>query len=717
MRIPYILFFCLLVFRLGAQINPVKNHLSLNTYRSLQSLSSTDELPVLIKGDVHQIESFIRQSGENIQYAAGDIISAALTKEVILQLNAEQYVEFIECPRGKLTTLNDVMVKNNNVDSAFYGYAPLTQSYDGTGVVIGIIDAPFDINHGDFTDAEGNTRIKSIWDQNVLGGPHPDGFGYGKECDSAKLADGTCTFTDNNYNNYSHGTGVAGVAASSGNAANAYRGVAPNADIVLVSLDFQHDFLSRTADAIQYIFEQADAMGKPCVINTSFGTYAGSHDGNDLTAQIIDNMISEHSGRSLVAACGNAGAIPFHLGYDISATEKFTWFNKLSYADEVYFQLYADTADLNNAFFSIAADNPAGFINIGSTADLNIKTDFTLTDGDIDSVEFDIPGAGTGKILAQLHDGTYFLEFEAFPTDVSYLWRFTTSGEGRFDIWSGESTTGYSNFVTTALPDAGTMPEIVNYMLPNTAKTTVSSWQCSDKVITVGSYVNRDTMTNYYGDNPPLVDTVGALYISSSHGPTRDGRIKPDICASGARILSSEAQVLTDFLISEGAADYMTPDGMHYLYNGTSFASPIVTGIAALYFEEYPFADHADVKDAILSTATKDTFTGDLLPDNLWGYGKANAFRALIVPLAAIIGSAENNIFIYPNPAAGSFYIDGFAEGASLEIYAMNGQRLRKEIIRNAHASIDISMLENGIYELLVNNNGTLYSGRLTVIR
>ena len=42
------------------------------------------------------------------------------------------------------------------------------------------------------------------------------------------------------------------------------------------------DFNSSVADAIDYIFEIADSLGKPCVINTSVGEYTGSHDGSDL---------------------------------------------------------------------------------------------------------------------------------------------------------------------------------------------------------------------------------------------------------------------------------------------------------------------------------------------------------------------------------------------------------------------------------------------------
>ena len=58
--------------------------------------------------------------------------------------------------------------------------------------------------------------------------------------------------------------GVTGVAASSGNAANAYKGIAPNADPILVALDFESDYETVAIDAIDYVFSKAAELGKPC---------------------------------------------------------------------------------------------------------------------------------------------------------------------------------------------------------------------------------------------------------------------------------------------------------------------------------------------------------------------------------------------------------------------------------------------------------------------
>ena len=106
------------------------------------------------------MEQVIRAHGETIKFSTGNILSANLSRSTLLALNAMSWVEKIDCPLGKILPMNDVMVINNNVDSAYFGYAPLVQGYDGTGVVIGDIDLPYDVYHADFTNAVGENRIK-----------------------------------------------------------------------------------------------------------------------------------------------------------------------------------------------------------------------------------------------------------------------------------------------------------------------------------------------------------------------------------------------------------------------------------------------------------------------------------------------------------------------------------------------------------------------------
>jgi hypothetical protein len=68
--------------------------------------------------------------------------------------------------------------------------------------------------------------------------------------------------------------------------------------------------------------------------------------------------------------------------------------------------------------------------------------------------------------------------------------------------------------------------------------------------------------------------------------------------------------------------------GMHFRNGGSSMASPVVAGIAALYLEQCPEADWQDFKEAVINAAAIDGYTGDV-PNRYWGHGKVNGFGTI----------------------------------------------------------------------------------------
>jgi hypothetical protein len=79
-------------------------------------------------------------------------------------------------------------------------------------------------------------------------------------------------------------------------------------------------------------------------------------------------------------------------------------------------------------------------------------------------------------------------------------------------------------------------------------------------------------------------------------------------------------------------------------------ASPVVAGIVALLLEANPEAWWYEIKNRVISSAVQDTFTGNNLPDNYWGYGKVNAFDALFVN--AIYGCTNADALNFNSNAA-----------------------------------------------------------------
>jgi subtilisin family serine protease len=256
------------------------------------------------------------------------------------------------------------------------------------------------------------------------------------------------------------------------------------------------------------------------------------------------------------------------------------------------------------------------------------------------------------------------------------------------------------------------MPDSMNYKLPDLNQTIVSSFQCLDNVITVGNYINRKSYIDYSGN--PYIDpgTQGERHITSSIGPTRDGRIKPEICAPGNMTVSAAVlSLIPNFLVSAPSA--VAQGGMHMRSGGTSFSSPCVAGVAALYLEKNPSATAMDVKNAILGCTIKDNFTGTALPNNYWGYGKVNAFGALTS--CAVIGINENKttpgFSVYPNPSASgtaltiNFSNIELAKKNSIKIYNALGEEVKSIVITNPVLKITTE-LKPGLYlfNLIVND-------------
>ena len=106
--------------------------------------------------------------------------------------------------------------------------------------------------------------------------------------------------------------------------------------------------------------------------------------------------------------------------------------------------------------------------------------------------------------------------------------------------------------------------------------------------------------------------TVGAVNIHdsiaafSSWGPTADGRVKPEVCATGSQTA------------------LINPLNNSVIYgNGTSFACPIIAGMAACIWSAMPHATNMEIRERIIQSADRYT-----MPHEQYGYGIPNAWQA-----------------------------------------------------------------------------------------
>jgi serine protease AprX len=193
--------------------------------------------------------------------------------------------------------------------------------------------------------------------------------------------------------------------------------------------------------------------------------------------------------------------------------------------------------------------------------------------------------------------------------------------------------------------------------------------KAADRAAAVGILVcnsagNEGDGSWYYIGAPADGDsvfTIGAVDINgnsvsfSSHGPTFDGRLKPNIVGQGAG---------TGVVTSNGTVAYG---------NGTSYSSPLIAGACASFMSAFPELSNMEVMDIIQSTASQADN-----PDNSMGYGIPN-FAKAYMELKGIDLSTENIISILPNPASDevTIFINGQETGeATLYIYDISGKRV-----------------------------------------
>jgi len=707
-----------------------RDNFNLELRAALNTMEPTEEVHLYLRGDLAQITSYVRENDGAIKGIVGNIASVRISASDLEGLRTAEYIDFIEFSLSKPQMLADVMITNNNIHPIHAGAEPLPQAYLGEDVIIGIIDSGLELDHPDFQNDDGTTRVIALWDHTQEETDPfrvPEPYGYGQEWNAEDInqdIDGH----DDQSQFFGHGSTVGGVAFGNANATGNFVGVAPLADIIVVSSDFSFEnWKASIADAVDYIFTKADELGKPAVVNASLGDYYGSHDGLDAPALFIDQLLEEQPGRSMVSAAGNSnGFDPYHLAYEVPETDTaFTWFsyNTSSALGEpaVFFELWADSADFFQTSYSVGADLAEPEYSFEGYAQWRTVAE-NLGGAIIDTIFQGGNILGIVETWCGQRGNQYQLQVsvrEAFSDQ--YKFRFATTGGGTFDVWS-YGPFGTSVIESQDLPDVGQFVDMVNYQMPDKFKTIVDSWNCSDKVITVANYVNRNEYVNVLGEITTLPNLIPqTISANSSQGPTRDNRQKPDIAATGSITLSAGRLENLASLIA-GTPDRVAEGGWHYRNGGTSMASPVVAGVSALYFDRDPEATYADVKTAIVENALADEFTG-ALPNFYWGHGKLNGFAALTEPFGVTSSeflATNGTIKIYPNPTAGDLNIlNDRGDLNALELYDLSGRLVKSINLQgNGGGTIHISLRElaDGIYIVkALKEDGQLLQSKLMI--
>jgi len=639
---------------------------------TLEKRNGAEEVfDLLVEGDLSKLQFY---NAVHIKYKIGNSASIQCKAKTLVELIKNGVILRAELIPAKKIPLNDTMYYRNRVQGVKVWTAPLPQAYDGNGVLMGIIDTGIDFSHPDFKDSLGNTRIHFLWDQRLANNPStPQPYNYGQQWTSAEIDANLCTHSDQQY--FGHGTGVAGIASGNGLASGRFEGLAPKSDLIVVALDFNRPGPT-VADAVHYIVSRATLLNKPFVINASLGDYYGSHDGTDAEAKAIDAMMANLPGRVMVAAAGNAGHVPFHAKAQVQNGDTvFSWIKSNSL--QLEHTLYGDLNQIQQLQFSVGANrgNYSYMGNIGFKA-----YNYALNTIRKDTLKLNNNRIGIIESAASLNSfGVYELSFLITADSSNLLWSIETRGQGRHDAWNFD-------FVNAPLPSPLQYPAITRYAKPDSIMNMVSSFQCSEEILTVANYVNtRDFMSITSTVNTGEI--AGNLSPESSSGPTRDLRQKPDVSATGNNVAAPMCLFYQNYYLQFNPT-VVAQGSFHIQSGGTSAASPVVAGLAALYLQKNPNATNREIINAVRNCAYEDNYTGAALPHPRWGFGKLDGKATLLCNEPIVLNLSEKTetdfATVFPNPFSDalSIRLKNGGEETLARVYDAKGALVFEQVLK-----------------------------------
>ncbi len=525
------------------------------------------EVVVKYHGSLDELTTY----GIYIEYLIAGYAILTVPESQLERLAEREEVEYVEIPKSFF-----YQVVNPSQEPCIQALTNRAPFLTGEEVLVAILDSGITIESEEFRKGDGSTRIRAIWDQSTdrsfSGASTPEGFNKGVEITGEQINEVLTYRRDLSEGGVErnealelvaavgrdtsgHGTAVAGIAAGS------LTGVARESDLLIVKMDSP-----QTADvmrAVTYALKRAGEYRQPLVINLSLGNTYGSHDGSSLVERFLDN--AAEIGRTVICVgSGNEGSSGGHFRGRMEVTDERG--NPLQ-----------DTRDRNSLGQETGNDAIGGPLTIEVGVEQyqpSLSFQIWKNYQDRFRIFLEAPGGNRQILDSNIERGKY--EFVLENTRVlAYLGEPLPYSVNQEIFLVLIPDTG--NYINSGIWRLVLMPEDIrvgvfsiylpSYVLRNqgtrfpraTATGTLTIPSTAAKVITVGAYnSNFESYADFSGRGfeSGLVENIQTIWTQ-----------KPDLVAPGVDIIAPDTL------------------GGYTAVTGTSFATPIVSGSAALLME------------------------------------------------------------------------------------------------------------------------------------
>lgn len=597
-----------------------------------------------------------------------------------------------------------------------FTYDGNTLSFDGTGVVCGMMDTGLEANHINFRNEDGSSRIKRLWHMTSNSGV------------STEYTDQTIRQFTSDDPEATHATHVAGIIGGGykGNGKFAYSssatatstsirdnepipfyGVSTGADLAFaVGQLYSPNILTGVENIIDY----AESTGQPCVVNLSLGQTYGPHDGTDAYTQYLSRL----GKRAIICmSSGNDGDAPISITKTLTATGNGAYLRTIPVSS-------TRNNNVENGMYTTGYTN--GIVDLWTDSSKPVKFAWKVFTGDVSSaetiIELSAPGtvstAGntsfsrkfSGEIEMTASVDTDNNRYNVYSrvaaqrlsTYTAGVLILEVTGESGTKLYLYGSSVGFTNSNGSSTPVAFTK---------GSASNSINDGCCGDNVISVGAYTSRTSWGCLNGNSYSYNGhgSMDAIAPFSSYGTTYQGKALPLVCGPGSAIVSSYSRyydklttnTMTASVTSDGVTDYWGA------MQGTSMSCPYVTGTIGLWLQADPTLDFDKVMEVIDNTSSFNALT--MRPAARWGAGKIDALAGIkyVLQHKAAIGEVwadPDQRFILTATADGYEAFIAGATGVRVNVYDLQGRLVTDASADHDSATVATSQLTPGVYIL-----------------